>query len=179
MENTDVKNQPDTNEEITSENKPGQSVNEQAEEQAAVKKAKEELAEARDKYLRLYSEFENFKRRTAREKLDMVQSANERLIKDLLPVIDDFERAEKSFKANSPEAEGFLLINTKFKKVLDMYGVKSMDIKKGDEFDPDLHEAIAQIPDTEELQGKIVEVVDKGYLQNDKVIRFAKVVVGN
>lgn len=140
-----------------------------------------ELGEAKDKYLRLYSEFENFRRRTAKEKLDLVQSANEQLVKALLPVADDFERAEKSLKdKNDKDTEGFTLIQNKFRKTLEQYGVKPMDIQRGADFDPDLQEAITQIPAPEDkLKGKVVDVVEKGYTLNDKVIRFAKVVVGN
>jgi len=96
-------------------------------------------------------------------------------------VVDDFERAEKSFKEkNDKESEGFFLIQNKFKKILEQYNVKAMDLSKGSAFDPDLHEAITQIPATEEkLKGKIMDVVEKGYLLNDKVIRFAKVVTGS
>jgi molecular chaperone GrpE len=160
-----------------------------SEKQAADKETKEnneaklqgELAESKDKYIRLYSEFENFRRRTAKEKLEMVVSANEQLLKALLPVADDFERAEKSFKEkNDKDAEGFALIQNKFRKVLEQYGVKAMNIEKGANFNPDFHEAITQIPAPEEsLKGKIVDVVEKGYLLNEKVIRYAKVVVGN
>lgn len=144
-------------------------------------KLQSELAESKDKYIRLYSEFENFRRRTSKEKLEMIQSANEQLIKSLLPVLDDFDRAEKSFKEkNDKDSEGFVLIQNKFKKVLEQQGVKLMDIQKGAAFDPDFHEAITQIPAPEEsLKGKIVDVVEKGYLLNEKVIRYAKVVVGN
>lgn len=146
------------------------------EETAALTKLQDELAESKDKYLRLYAEFENHRRRTAKERLELIQSANEQLIKALLPVVDDFERAEKSLKElNGKEADGVLLIYQKLKKILDQYGVKAMDAQ-GD-FNPDLHEAITQIPD-EAKKGKIVDVVEKGYLLNDKVIRFAKVVVG-
>jgi molecular chaperone GrpE len=147
----------------------------------AVKKLQDELAEAKDKYLRLYAEFDNHRRRTAKEKLDMIQSANEQLLKSLLPVIDDFERAEKSFKdKNDKEAEGFFLIQNKFKKVLEQSGVKSMEAASGSDFNPDLHEAITQIPSpSEKLKGKVVDVVEKGYLLGEKVIRFAKVVVGS
>lgn len=142
-------------------------------------KLKTELEEARDKYLRLYSEFENFRRRTSREKLEMIQSANEQLIRALLPVADDFERAEKALK-NETGTEGFNLIRNKFNKVLETYGVKPMDLDSGADFNPDLHEAITQIPVPDNsLKGKIVEVIEKGYVLNEKVIRYAKVVVGN
>ena len=142
------------------------------------KKIQDEMAEAKDKYLRLYAEFENFRRRTAREKLDMVQGANEQLIKALLPILDDFDRAEKAFKElNNKEAEGLLLIHNKYKKILEQFGVKTMEVK--DDFNPDLHEAITQVPVSDASQkGKVVDVVERGYLLNDKVIRFAKVVVG-
>ena len=146
-----------------------------------LKKLQDELAEAKDKYMRLYAEFDNFRRRNAKEKLEMISSANEQLLKSLLQVVDDFERAEKAFKEkNDKESEGLLLIHSKLKKVLDQYNVKAMEIEKGSDFNTDLHEAITQIPAPEEkLKGKVVDVVEKGYLLNDKVIRFAKVVVGS
>ncbi len=144
-----------------------------------LKKLQDELAEAKDKYLRLYAEFENHRRRTTKEKIDLIQSAGEQLLKALLPVADDFDRAEKSFKEkNDKESEGFFLIQNKFRKILEQYGIKEMDNSSG-EFNPDLHDAITQIPVPDETQkGKIVEVVEKGYLLNEKVIRHAKVVVG-
>lgn len=144
------------------------------------KKVQDDLADAKDKYVRLYAEFDNHRRRTAKEKLELIQNANEKLIVALLPVLDDFERAEKSNveKTNST-VEGFLLIKNKLAKVLDQYGVKAMDTAPETEFDPDLHEAITQMPGNEKLKGKIVDTVEKGYLLNDKVIRFAKVVIGS
>jgi molecular chaperone GrpE len=147
-----------------------------------IQKLEQDLAEQKDKFIRLYSEFENFRKRTSKEKLEMVQSANEQLLKALLPVVDDFERAAKSFesKKDDKELEGFFLIQNKFKKTLDQHGVKVMDVKPGSEFDADLHEAITQIPAPDEkLKGKVVDVVEKGFLLNNKVIRFAKVVVGS
>lgn len=147
--------------------------------QAELKKAHEDLAEAKDKYLRLYSEFENFRRRTAKEKLELIQTANEQLVKVILPVMDDFERAEKAFLGTeSKEMEGFLLIYNKFKKILEQTGVKEMEAK-GTDFNPDLHEAITQLPAPDESQkGKVLEVAEKGYLLGDKVVRHAKVIVG-
>jgi molecular chaperone GrpE len=149
--------------------------------QAELKQFQNDLADAKDKYLRLYSEFENFRRRTAKEKLDLIQAANEKLVVNLLPVVDDFERAEKAFQGTeSKELEGFLLIYNKFKKTLEQTGVKPMDVQQGSDFNADVHEAITQIPAPDEkLKGKVVDVVEKGYLLNEKVIRFAKVVVGN
>ena len=152
-----------------------------ATEETLNEKLQSELAEQKDKFIRLYSEFENFRRRTAKEKLELIQSANEQLIKTLLPVVDDFDRAEKSFKDKSDkELEGFFLIHNKLKKVLEQSGVKLMDVKAGSEFNADFHEAITQIPaPNDSLKGKVVDVVESGYLLNDKVIRFAKVVVGS
>jgi molecular chaperone GrpE len=152
-----------------------------AEEAEAIAKLKEELESSKDKYIRLYSEFENFRRRTAKEKLDLIQSANEQLLKSLLPVADDFDRALNSVADRSnDDLAGFLLIHAKFKKILELYGVKTMDAGQGSDFNADLHEAISQVQaPTAELKGKIIDVVEKGYLLNDKVIRYAKVVVGN
>jgi molecular chaperone GrpE len=146
-----------------------------------LKKLQDELAEAKEKYVRLYAEFDNFRRRSAKEKLEMIQTANELLLKSMLSVADDFERAEKSFQdKNDKEAEGFFLIQNKFKKILEQYSIKAMEFGKATDFNPDLHEAITQIPaPNEKMKGKVVDVVEKGYLLNDKVIRFAKVVVGS
>lgn len=153
---------------------------EESKNQSELKKTQEDLAEAKDKYLRLYSEFENFRRRTAKEKLELIQTASEQLVKVMLPVIDDFERAEKAFQGTeSKEMEGFLLIYNKFKKILEQTGVKRMEAK-GTSFDADLHEAITQLPAPDQSQkGKVLEVVENGYLLGDKVVRHAKVVVGN
>jgi molecular chaperone GrpE len=176
-------------EEIISENKEGAEnlAEGQAEAQTGnttvneVEKIQRELAEQKDKFIRLYSEFENFRRRTSKEKLELIQSANEQLIQSMLPVVDDFDRAEKAFKdKNDKELEGFFLIHNKFKKVLEQSGVTVMDVKSGSDFNADLHEGITQIPVADEkLKGKVVDVVESGYLLNDKVIRFAKVVVGS
>jgi molecular chaperone GrpE len=139
------------------------------------------LGEAKDKYIRLYSEFENFRRRTAKEKMDLITTASRELIEQLLPVLDDFERAMKVMTEEGSEKEdkGIELIYSKFKKVLESKGVKKMEISPGDEFDDEFHEAITQIPAPEEkLAGKIVDVVEPGYFLGEKVIRFAKVVTG-
>ncbi len=147
--------------------------------QDPLKKVQDELSEAKDKYLRLYAEFENHRRRSAREKLEMIQGANEQLLKALLPVLDDFERASKSFKdKNDKGSEGFFLIQNKYNKILEQYGIKPMATATGADFNPDIHEAITHVPH-EKLKGKIVDVVEMGYLLNDKVIRFAKVVTGS
>jgi molecular chaperone GrpE len=183
MDNPDIKEQEENQEDIVSENTEQATVEKPAEsnkEQVEIARLKDEIAESKDKYLRLYSEFENFRRRTSKEKLEMIQSAGEQLLKQLVPILDDFERAQKAFALTNTDAEGLLLIQSKFKKILEANGIKIMDVSKGSEFDADLHEAIAQVPAEEDkLQGKVIEVVEKGYLLNDKVIRFAKVVVGS
>ena len=147
-------------------------------------KLQDELAESKDKYLRLYSEFENFRRRTAKEKLDLVQTANEDLMAALIPVLDDFERAEKSFEKEDSDLkavkEGLDLVHTKFRKVLEQKGLTVMKGDIGMDFDPDFHEAITQIPAPEKkLKGKVVDIIEKGYMLKEKVVRYAKVVTGN
>ncbi|MGM9511477.1 nucleotide exchange factor GrpE [Larkinella sp. GY13] len=141
-----------------------------------------ELTDLKDKYLRLYADFENFRRRTAKEKIDLISNANEGLLVALLPVLDDFERALKSAE-NTSDVEalkaGVKLIFNKFYKVLESKGVKPMD-SLGQVFNPDLHEAITQFPaPSDDLKGKIMDETEKGYLLNDKVIRFAKVILGS
>lgn len=155
-----------------------------SDEQEAVSKLEDELAESKDKYLRLYSEFENFRRRTAKEKLDMVQTANEELMAELLPVLDDFERAIKTFDDKKSDLkavkDGVLLIQNKLNKALERKGLRVMEGKEGMDFDPEFHEAITQIPSPKpKLKGKVVDVIEKGYLLKDKVIRYAKVVIGS
>jgi molecular chaperone GrpE len=143
---------------------------------------KKELAEQKDKYLRLYSEFENFRRRTAKEKMDLLKTANEDALVSLLPILDDFERAMKSIQETKDidaVKEGINLIYTKLLKTLESKGLKSMETK-GKDFNPDLHEAITQVPAaSEKLKGKVVDELEKGYYLNDKVIRFAKVIIGS
>lgn len=143
-----------------------------------------QLDEQKEKYLRLYSDFENLRRRTAKEKLDLIKTASEKLMVELIPVIDDFERALKAFNeskdkdANSLK-EGVDLIHNKFNKVLKEKGLKEMEVGQGSAFDTELHEAITQVlAPSEELKGKVVDVIEKGYLLEDKVIRYAKVVTG-
>lgn len=158
--------------------------NDSTEEQAEVselEKKEIEYKELHDKYIRLFSEFDNFRKRTAKEKLDLMASAGGDIIKELLPVLDDFERAilnnEKLDDMDSIK-EGFKLIHNKLAHNLTNKGLKPMD-SMNEEFDVNKHEALTQIPaPSEDLVGKVVDVVEKGYLLNDKVLRFAKVVVG-
>ena len=143
--------------------------------------AKAEIAELKDKYLRLYADFENFRRRTAKEKLEMISGASADTVKLILPIVDDFERAKVSFDSSTDiEAlkEGVDLIYTKLYKALESKGLKAME-SKGADFDAEIHESIAQFPaPSEDLKGKVIDEIEKGYYLNDKVIRYAKVIVG-
>lgn len=140
---------------------------------------KKEMEELRDKYVRLYADFDNFKKRNARERLELIQVAGKDVITGLLPVVDDFERAMKVLeKAEDKSAlEGMQLIHNKLSNNLAAKGLKAME-SVGKEFDVDQHEAITEIPAGPEMAGKVIDEVEKGYYLNDKIIRFAKVVVG-
>ncbi len=142
-----------------------------------------EVAEAKDKYLRLFAEFENFRRRTAKERLELVTTASEKVMSDLLPVIDDFERSLQIFKENeavAPMYEGIELVHGKLTKTLEQKGLKPMEVSIGNDFDSEYHEAVVQTPaPSEDLKGKVVDVIDKGYFLGEKVLRYAKVVIGS
>ena len=143
--------------------------------------AEEKLAELQDRYLRLSAEYDNFRKRTLKEKIDLQKRANENLLQAILPVADDFDRAMQSVdEAKDIKAvkEGMKLISGKFAAFLNQQGVKEIEAVNK-EFDTDLHEAITKIPaPSKKLKGKVVEVVQKGYFLNDKVLRFSKVVIG-
>ncbi|MCW3168460.1 nucleotide exchange factor GrpE [Chryseobacterium sp. 09-1422] len=144
--------------------------------------AEELLAEEKDRYIRLYAEFENYKKRTSKEKMEFFTYANQEMMVSMLGVLDDFERALKEIAKNGNEADlqGVELIYNKFKNKLTEKGLKIMEVRAGDIFNVDYHEAITQIPSpSEDLKGKIVDVIETGYTLGDKVIRFAKVVTGN
>ncbi|XXS36583.1 MAG: nucleotide exchange factor GrpE [Candidatus Karelsulcia muelleri] len=134
------------------------------------------------KYLRLFADFENFKKRIKKEKLDIINNANETLLLDLLSVLDDFSRSLKEIKKsnNFPLIQGISLIKEKFYKILKNKGLKKIKTKKGDVFNTDLHEAITQVKASlDELKGKVIDVIEDGYYLNNKIIRYSKVVVGN
>ena len=142
----------------------------------------EKYADLNDRFIRLYSEFDNYRKRTNKEKVELIATAGSGILKDLIPVLDDFERAIANNEHSDDVAalkEGFHLIYNKFKSSLEAKGLKMMQAK-GEAFDSELHEAIANIPAPEEsLKGKVIEDVEKGYFLNEKVIRYAKVVVGS
>jgi molecular chaperone GrpE len=156
-------------------------LNEEVAEETELEKLKLELEEQKDKYLRLYAEFDNFKRRSAKERLELTQTAGKEVIVSMLEVLDDCDRAEKQLQ-NTPDTEftkGVRLVFNKLRTTLYARGLSPMDCI-GKDFDPDQHEAITQIPAPgAALKGKVLEEVVRGYYLNDKIIRFAKVVVGS
>ena len=154
---------------------------EQAPELTAEEKLQAEVQQLNDKYLRLYAEFDNYKRRTQKERVELLQTAGKDVIVSLLPVLDDFDRALKAMETAAdvaPVKEGILLVSTKLKNTLAQKGLKDVE-SISQPFNTDFHEAITNIPaPTENLKGKVIDEVEKGYTLNDNVIRFAKVVVG-
>jgi molecular chaperone GrpE len=145
-------------------------------------KLQDELQKEKDKFLRLFAEFENYKKRTTRERIELFKTASEDVMKSLLPVLDDFERALNHIEEDK-EAEdlrkGVLLIYKKMQTSLEQKGLSQIKVKKGDVFNADNHEAVTQIPaPSKKLKGKIIDVIEKGYALGDKVIRFPKVIIG-
>ncbi len=166
----------------TDENQSGmQGLQDKLEETSETESLKEELNEQKDKYLRLFAEFDNFKRRTAKERIELMQTAGREIMTSLLDVLDDCERTEKVMQDSTDlEAvkQGVNLVFHKLRSTLEQKGLKSMSSVQA-EFDADLHEAITEIPaPTEELKGKVIDELQKGYKLGDKIIRYAKVVVG-
>jgi len=152
-------------------------------EQELVEPTTEELVQKeKDKYLRLFAEFENYKKRTSRERIELFRTANQEVMTVLLPVLDDFERALTHIEDDKEAEElrkGVLLIYQKLIKTLEQKGLAAVEVKQGDKFDAEIHEAITQIPaPSKKLKGKIIEVIEKGYKLGDKIIRFPKVIIG-
>jgi molecular chaperone GrpE len=189
MAETDIKepenNSPENNTEIdinTDENLSGTThLNEPVGEESELEKTKAALEEMKDKFIRKVAEFDNYKRRNARERLELIQTAGRDVITDMLDVLDDCDRAQKQLESSvNPEAikEGIMLVFNKLRNTMQLKGLKAMEtIHK--EFNPDLHDAVTEIAvPSEELKGKIVDELMKGYYLNDKIIRHAKVVVG-
>lgn len=186
--NDDNKQQPDAAGEsqeplLTEEHRPDVGTPEQPLEQPTdeLGKARQEATDWKDKYMRLYAEFDNFRKRSMKEKSEILSSASGELMKELLPIVDDFDRA---IQANAGVdnidvvKEGFVLIHSKLYRKLESKGLKPMEAA-GKPFDTDYHEAITQIPaPTPDMAGKVVDEVEKGYLLHDKVLRYAKVVIG-
>ena len=143
---------------------------------------REELAKEKDKFLRLFAEFENFKKRTSKERMELFKTAGQEVIVSLLPIMDDFDRALKEI-AKTKEKEllkGVELINTKFRETLKSKGLEEVEVGEGDTFDAEIHDAVTQIPaPNKKLQGKVIDVIEKGFKLGDRIIRHPKVVVGN
>ena len=157
--------------------------NENEEEEKSVEETlSDELAKEKDKFLRLFAEFENYKRRTSKERMELFKTAGQEVIVSLLPVLDDFDRAIKELaKSDDKEAfKGVELINVKLRETLKNKGLEMLDVHAGDVFDADIHEAITQIPAPDKkMKGKVIDVIEKGFKLGDRIIRHPKVVVGN
>lgn len=157
-----------------------QHLNEPVAEESEIEKLKEEVAELNDRYLRQVAEFDNFRRRNAKEKIELIQTAGREVIKDLLDVLDDSERAQKQMETTEDVTqikEGIQLVFGKLRSTLSGKGLKPMEVV-GMEFNPDLHEAVTEVVAGDEMKGKVVAEIQKGYFLNEKIIRYAKVVVG-
>ena len=165
----------------TDENIAGdQNLNEPVADESEMEKLKEKVEELNDRYLRQVAEFENFKRRNAKERIELIQTAGRDVITDLLDVLDDSERAQKQLETTEDVMqikEGVQLVFTKLRNTLSGKGLKPME-SVGKDFNPDLHEAITEIDGGDDMKGKVVAEIQKGYYLNEKIIRFAKVVVG-
>ncbi|PHX74419.1 MAG: nucleotide exchange factor GrpE [Chitinophagaceae bacterium] len=148
--------------------------------ESEIETLKIEVAEQKDKFIRLYAEFDNFKRRSAKERIEMMQTAGKEVIQSLLEVMDDFDRAEKQIQGSDDITQirqGIALVVSKFRNTLTSRGLKEMNCV-GQDFNPDFHEAITEIDVEENMKGKVFDELEKGYTLNDKIIRFSKVVVG-
>lgn len=141
-----------------------------------------ELGIEKDRYIRLFAEFENYKKRTGRERIELFKTASQDVMVSILPVMDDFDRALNEFSDDKDDVhvQGMVLISHKLKETLKQKGLETIETKQGDVFDAEIHEAITQIPaPSPDLKGKIIDVIEKGYTLGDKIIRFPKVVIGN
>ena len=157
-------------------------VSEDQGEENIVEKLQSEVDKEKNNFLRLFAEFENYKKRTAKERIELFSTANRELMTVLLPIMDDFDRGLNEIKKSDDKAmlEGIQLIYNKFKNTLNQKGLMEMEVGKGDVFDAEIHEAISQIPaPSKKLKGKIIDVVEKGYKLGETIIRFPKVVLGN
>ncbi len=157
-------------------------LSEDQEEESVEDKLQSEIDKEKNNFLRLFAEFENYKKRTSRERIELFSTANRELMTALLPIMDDFDRGLNEIKKSKDKAmlEGMKLIYNKFKNTLNQKGLKEMEVEQGDVFDAEIHEAISQIPaPSKKLKGKIIDVVEKGYKLGETIIRFPKVVLGN
>lgn len=175
-ENTEIDREMD---DVTLENNTSEEV--VADELSVEEQLTQDLAKEKDKYLRLFAEFENYKRRTSKERIELFKTANQEVLLAMLPVLDDFDRAMVEISKSEDELllKGVELIHEKLKNTLVSKGLEQVEVKAGDSFDADFAEAITQIPaPSAKMKGKIVDVLEKGYKLGDKIIRFPKVVIG-
>ena len=165
LKDTDIETQDSENQEVES-----------------VELSSEELIQQeKEKYLRLFAEFENYKKRTSKERIELFKTASQELMTSLLPILDDFDRGLQEIKKVKDKEllKGMQLINDKFKNTLSQKGLSELAVNQGDDFDAEIHEAISQIPaPSEKLKGKVIDAVEKGYKLGDKIIRYPKVVIG-
>ncbi|MER3376272.1 MAG: nucleotide exchange factor GrpE [Allomuricauda sp.] len=170
------------NPELNEEHIDAENATDEKEEITVEDQLREDLAKEKDKFLRLFAEFENFKRRTSKERMELFKTAGQEVIVSLLPVLDDFDRALKELSKSEDKEmfKGVELISNKFKETLKAKGLEQIEVGEGDTFDAEVHEAITQIPaPNKKMKGKIIDVVEKGFKLGERIIRHPKVVVGN
>lgn len=170
------------NEELTDNTEQETASAQEVEEKTQEEVLQEELAKEKDKFLRLFAEFENFKKRTSKERIELFKTAGQEVITALLPVLDDFDRALKELsKSKDTEMfKGVELIDAKLRETLKSKGLEQIEVAAGDTFDAEVHEAITQIPAPDKkMKGKIIDVIEKGFKLGERIIRHPKVVVGN
>ena len=176
-----MSNKENTQEEEIKDTEDNTQVNESQDVEVEEPTSEELIQQEKDKYLRLFAEFENYKKRTSKERIELFKTASQELMTSLLPIMDDFDRGLAEIKKVKDKEllKGMQLINDKLKNTLVQKGLTEIEVKKGDVFDAEIHEAITQIPaPTEKLKGKIIDAIEKGYKLGDKIIRYPKVVIG-
>jgi len=176
-----MSNKENTKEEETKIDEQAPQVEQNQEEVKKELSPEELIQQEKDKYLRLFAEFENYKKRTSRERIELFKTASQELMTSLLPIMDDFDRGLSEIKKVKDKEllKGMQLINDKFKNTLTQKGLTEIEVKEGDVFDAEIHEAITQIPaPSDKLKGKVIDAVEKGYKLGEKIIRYPKVVIG-
>lgn len=182
MEEEPKKGQTEESTELNEEHIGGENESQNEEELSEEEKLREDLAKEKEKFLRLFAEFENYKRRTSKERMDLFKTAGQEVIVAMLPILDDFDRALKELSKSEDKEmfKGVELISNKFRETLKNKGLEQVEAEPGDTFDAEVHDAITQIPAPDKkMKGKIIDVVEKGFKLGDRIIRHPKVVVGN
>ena len=182
MEDEPKKGQTEESTELNDEHIEGDTAEENEEEKSEEEQLREDLAKEKEKFLRLFAEFENYKRRTSKERMDLFKTAGQEVMVALLPIMDDFDRALKELSKSEDKEmfKGVELISNKFKETLKNKGLEEVEVSAGDAFDAEVHDAITQIPAPDKkMKGKIIDVVEKGFKLGDRIISHPKVVVGN